>query len=246
MKYCKCPGCTKAAKVAGQCWGHYNKMRNYGTWVPTDVCVCCGDEFATVKKGSLYCPGCKDDAYDNYRKQWREDNADVLRERKQRYYTENSETIKARVRKWGSENRDKKRKYNLAWRENNRDKARSSSLKWARANKQHQSEYSRKRRKENPDRYRQAVRRRRARLHGASRFRVTDRDIVRLLNRFYYCCAYCGRDISNGFHIDHVVPLARGGSDGIGNYLPACPFCNESKGAKTLVEWRVWKSKMGV
>jgi 5-methylcytosine-specific restriction endonuclease McrA len=37
---------------------------------------------------------------------------------------------------------------------------------------------------------------------------------------------------------DHVYPLSRGGSHGIGNVLPVCRPCNLSKGAKFLIEWK--------
>jgi 5-methylcytosine-specific restriction endonuclease McrA len=47
-------------------------------------------------------------------------------------------------------------------------------------------------------------------------------------------CAYCG-DASE--HIDHVVPLSKGGRDIASNYLPACSFCNTSKGAKWVFDF---------
>ncbi|MFF1597710.1 HNH endonuclease [Streptomyces mirabilis] len=52
--------------------------------------------------------------------------------------------------------------------------------------------------------------------------------------RWQRSCAYC-----NGVatHLDHVVPLARGGEDVEANIVPACAPCNLSKGAKTLAEW---------
>lgn len=39
-------------------------------------------------------------------------------------------------------------------------------------------------------------------------------------------CAYCGEEIAfEDFHIDHVVPKARGGKDHL-NTFPACRDCN--------------------
>jgi 5-methylcytosine-specific restriction endonuclease McrA len=38
--------------------------------------------------------------------------------------------------------------------------------------------------------------------------------------------------------IDHIVPLARGGTNYEGNLTPACRPCNSSKGTLLLVEWR--------
>lgn len=63
----------------------------------------------------------------------------------------------------------------------------------------------------------------------------TAADLRRLFNRFKGKCAYCGADAQ---HVDHVVPLARGGSNSIGNLLPACKSCNLSKHASLLIEWR--------
>lgn len=62
-------------------------------------------------------------------------------------------------------------------------------------------------------------------------------DWTRTLNRFDRRCAYCG-DRPSDLHMEHVVPLSRGGQHSIGNVLPACPPCNLSKNAKLLVEWR--------
>lgn len=47
-------------------------------------------------------------------------------------------------------------------------------------------------------------------------------------------CAYCDAIAE---HLDHVMPLSRGGEDIESNILPACAECNLSKGAKTLAEW---------
>lgn len=50
------------------------------------------------------------------------------------------------------------------------------------------------------------------------------------------CCRYCGVR-SGPFHIDHIEPVARGGSDDLDNLAVACRSCNLSKGAKTPEEW---------
>lgn len=46
-------------------------------------------------------------------------------------------------------------------------------------------------------------------------------------------CGICGQFIEHelGFHVDHVLPLARGGMHGYINVQPAHPFCNLSKGS---------------
>lgn len=55
-------------------------------------------------------------------------------------------------------------------------------------------------------------------------------------------CFYCGTNYLNPFDnlvIEHVVPLARGGTNEIENLVPACSNCNFEKGLLLLNEWRV-------
>lgn len=50
-------------------------------------------------------------------------------------------------------------------------------------------------------------------------------------------CAYCG-GTEDPFHIDHIIPVSRGGGSGLDNLAVACIACNLSKGSKTPDEWR--------
>lgn len=59
---------------------------------------------------------------------------------------------------------------------------------------------------------------------------------VNVLSRNGPQCTYCG-DAVGPFHIDHVHPLSRGGSNKLENLTVACQSCNLSKGSKTVTEW---------
>jgi 5-methylcytosine-specific restriction endonuclease McrA len=51
-------------------------------------------------------------------------------------------------------------------------------------------------------------------------------------------CSWCGCKVAwRRKHVDHVVPLALGGSNGPENLVIACAHCNDSKGAKSPMEW---------
>lgn len=50
-------------------------------------------------------------------------------------------------------------------------------------------------------------------------------------------CVYCGSETGSKFHIDHVHPIALGGSSDADNLALSCPPCNLAKGAKLLEEW---------
>lgn len=49
-----------------------------------------------------------------------------------------------------------------------------------------------------------------------------------------YHCAYCPGPFE---HVDHVIPLSKGGTAWPSNLVPACASCNCSKGAKNVWEW---------
>ncbi len=71
-------------------------------------------------------------------------------------------------------------------------------------------------------------------------FSQHDADVARrrILERDGYTCIYCGATIADNprviFHVDHIVPLSRGGTDAISNLVTTCHHCNTSKGAKLL------------
>jgi len=56
------------------------------------------------------------------------------------------------------------------------------------------------------------------------------------LERDGYVCQYCGS--SERLHVDHEVPLSRGGTNLFENLVTACGPCNQSKGPKLLSDWR--------
>lgn len=65
--------------------------------------------------------------------------------------------------------------------------------------------------------------------------RWTDEDIKSRMKLQRGRCAYfmhCKAILSDGFHCDHITPLARGGTNYPSNLQLTCPTCNLSKGAK--------------
>ncbi len=52
-------------------------------------------------------------------------------------------------------------------------------------------------------------------------------------------CWWCSQKLEAEFHVDHVIPIARGGTNWPSNIVCACSFCNRSKGEKlAYVEWQ--------
>lgn len=50
-------------------------------------------------------------------------------------------------------------------------------------------------------------------------------------------CRYCG-STDGPFHIDHVYPVSKGGTNDPSNLCVACVPCNLGKGARLLSEWQ--------
>jgi 5-methylcytosine-specific restriction endonuclease McrA len=73
--------------------------------------------------------------------------------------------------------------------------------------------------------------RRRARLLNAGGD-YTRQDIERLLTLQRCKCANCGDSLKKGYHIDHRIPVALGGSNHRDNIELLCPPCNYAKAAK--------------
>jgi len=69
-------------------------------------------------------------------------------------------------------------------------------------------------------------------LTGTSWKRV--RDIVK--SRDGETCQYCNAKATDG-EADHVLPLSKGGHDGLDNLVWSCQKCNREKAGKTLREW---------
>ena len=75
------------------------------------------------------------------------------------------------------------------------------------------------------------VRRERAKIREAKKSRWWQQKTAKGL------CHYCGRTFSfKLLTLDHIVPIARGGTTSPGNTVPACRACNKAKGTDTPVD----------
>lgn len=88
-------------------------------------------------------------------------------------------------------------------------------------------------RKENPEYSRGAARRRSLRVNG----RLPRGTVKRLGELQRWKCAVCRVCIKKQFHVDHIVPLAKGGAHERTNIQLLCPSCNVRKSAKDPIRF---------
>jgi 5-methylcytosine-specific restriction endonuclease McrA len=77
------------------------------------------------------------------------------------------------------------------------------------------------------------TRRRNARRKANGIFAISKKELKRLSQQ---PCFYCGA--TERLTVDHVIAIARGGTDSIGNLVSACKTCNSQKRELTITEWR--------
>ena len=124
---------------------------------------------------------------------------------------------------WRKKNRDNERATNRAWRENNPEAMKAARRAWV---------------KNNPEICRSYVLNRIARKH-AAKGSHTAADIADILRMQRKRCAEpsCRKSLANGYHVDHIKPLIRGGSNDRRNLQALCPKCNGRKGAKDPIDF---------
>jgi len=138
-----------------------------------------------------------------------------------------------------AKHRERLKKQKLEYAAANRQREAARAREWSKKNPQRKREAALKWAQENPEKATQMRRmiwhRRQARLKNVQAYEVSSRDMRRLLSS---PCAVSGC-LHTDIQIDHVIPIARGGSHGIGNLQPLCAAHNQSKGAKTWMEFRL-------
>lgn len=153
------------------------------------------------------------------------------------HYLANKDRVAEQMRKYSSENKDRLRVNAARHYEKNKEKVlQRSMLRYYSNLDKIQAQHRESHKKYaalHPERNLVRRQKRRARLKNNGIFAITNTELKKL---YSLPCFYCNE---KGGSLDHVIPIARGGTHGLGNVVPACMPCNNSKGPKTIMEWRM-------
>jgi len=128
--------------------------------------------------------------------------------------------ITAQCKEWQSSNRERMNEWRKGWRKSNPDKQKAIDRRSYLKNKE---------RVHAKTRNREALKRNSAGSH-------TAKDIRTLLAKQKGKCPNCFVKLDK-YHVDHVVPLAKGGGNGPDNLQCLCPTCNIRKSDKDPLVW---------
>lgn len=141
----------------------------------------------------------------------------------------------AQGREWYAANQSKKQQSNRAWKQANIERSRELDRLSYHRHVEQRRESAKKRASQDPERNTKS-RNMRAKRSLAIGYHTTE-EVDWLYDFQNGSCYYCGVRLVE-YHVDHMLPLGRGGTNFAENLCCACPTCNMSKGAKTSLEYR--------
>lgn len=142
-------------------------------------------------------------------------------------YHLNRETRLAQIKAYADLHREESAVYHRERRQRLRDVLAKQDRLYYEAHREQAAEYGRQRRALFPEKIRLAHLARTHRRRSAEGSFTAD-EWKALCNLYENRCLACGRD-DVGLTVDHVVPLAKGGTNWITNLQPLCRPCNSKK-----------------
>lgn len=125
--------------------------------------------------------------------------------------------------------------YSKNYRQKNRESLLEKKRVYGRQNRKKLSESTKRWRVENPDKVAILTAKHNARRRPAKMYLPTKKLAEKLVTQNNRC-HWCNDELIKK-HLDHVVPVSRGGEHTLENTVWACPACNLQKSALMVDEW---------
>lgn len=144
---------------------------------------------------------------------------------------------KAAARAYYAKNNHRFRQREAKYREADREKIRQRAKVYYAANRDKCMAWHREDRKRHPERTRELARGWQATRRAKKTGGITAPQLREWFLAQKKICHWCGVKCQQDSHIDHIIPLAKGGGHEARNLCIACPPCNLRKGARDPIEW---------
>ena len=154
-----------------------------------------------------------------------------------RYYEATKEYRSAKFEEWKAANRTVYLSRKADDYRQHRARYNAAAKAWRLANLEIVRESNRQKRAANPEQYAAYSRNRKHRVRNAQGSHTGD-DVQAIFAAQKGRCAYCREPITmRAKHVDHILPLARGGTNDRRNLQITCAGCNQRKHTKHPVEF---------
>ncbi len=164
------------------------------------------------------------------------------KEYRKRYYLKNIKRLRKQSRERASVNKYKKAEYDREYRLDNLDSIKHKKKMYREENKESIALKKKEWQKTEAYKLYQRVYQHRRRAKVASAGSFTKEDIEQMYKEQKGKCYYGGHiSLEDGFHIEHMTPISRGGSNNIDNIALSCANCNFRKRTKTFKEFFIYE-----
>lgn len=165
--------------------------------------------------------------------EWKNLNLDKYKLAVSGWYEKNRVAVLVYKQEWARINNQSIKAKKAAYFQSHKKELSQKSALWAKNNPEMRRAVVRRARAKNPQPYLLAVQNRRNKLRG----KLSKNLVKRLMQLQKGKCACCNQPLSNGYHLDHIMPLALGGSNTDDNIQLLKPNCNLKKQAKHPIDF---------
>jgi 5-methylcytosine-specific restriction endonuclease McrA len=195
----------------------------------TKTCATCGQEKAAADfhknkfSGDGLRSACKPCVLASNRQSVLRHHEKRKAEKRAVYYAQkHTPEFKARMSDYVKANKERKREYDREYRRRNHEKLNEQSRQWVEKNRAMRLAISRS----------YKARRRAQELGGVSTAALANWTTAQKK-----VCYWCGARCAKNFHVDHYIPLSKGGKHELANLVIACAPCNLRKNAKDPLDF---------